>query len=245
MNIAKQTPYTTPAFEIKGSAFTMIVLCLKTGDLLSFERQILSHLARTPDFFNHDPVILDLESVTEDAALNLSSFMQILRRHKLVPVGVCNGSPEQNQAAVALGLGLFSGFSADTKPAPRPVAAEKEPPVVEHAPFAPTTKIITKPIRTGQQVYAQGGDLVLLGAVNAGAEVLADGNIHVYAPLRGRALAGVKGDTKARIFCHCMEAELVSVAGCYRVIDENLPGDLHGKPVQIYLNGERLMIDPL
>lgn len=107
-----------------------------------------------------------------------------------------------------------------------------------------TTRYVYQPIRSGQQIYARGGDLIVLAAVNAGAEIVADGNIHVYAPLRGRALAGVGGDTKARIFCHQMEAELVSLAGHYRVFEDNVPDGLRGKAVQIYLDEkEQLKIE--
>ncbi|MDH5327151.1 MAG: septum site-determining protein MinC, partial [Gammaproteobacteria bacterium] len=105
-----------------------------------------------------------------------------------------------------------------------------------------TSKFIKQPIRSGQRVYAKGGDLVILGAVNHGAEVMADGNIHIYAPLRGRALAGLDGNSESRIFCHSMEAELVAVAGNYRVFEDKVPADLYKKSVQIYLEGEQLKI---
>jgi septum site-determining protein MinC len=104
--------------------------------------------------------------------------------------------------------------------------------------------VITQPVRSGRQVYAHQGDLVVLATASPGAELLADGHIHVYGPLRGRALAGVSGDTRARIFCRSLEAELVSVAGYWRVRDD-IPEDLIGKPVQIFLEDERVMIEPL
>ena len=105
--------------------------------------------------------------------------------------------------------------------------------------------IIDRPVRTGQQVYAKGGVLIVLALVSHGAEVIVDGNIHLYAPLRGRALAGARGDTNARIFTTCMEAELVSIAGIYRSLDENLPTSIAGKPSQIYLDQEKLVIEAL
>jgi septum site-determining protein MinC len=100
-------------------------------------------------------------------------------------------------------------------------------------------------VRTGQRVFAQSGDLTLLDGVNSGAEVLAVGSIHAYGPLRGRALAGVNGDTKARIFTRCMEAELVSIAGCFRVLEDDLGPQIQGKPAQVYLDGERIVIEAL
>ncbi|MBN3757908.1 septum site-determining protein MinC [Paraburkholderia sp. Tr-20389] len=106
------------------------------------------------------------------------------------------------------------------------------------------TTVIDKPLRSGQRIYAK-GDLVVLGMVSNGAEVIAEGNIHIYAPLRGRALAGVHGNHDARIFCTCLEAELISIAGIYRTTENPLPADVHGKPVQIWLDEEKLMIEPL
>ncbi len=107
------------------------------------------------------------------------------------------------------------------------------------------TKTITRPVRSGQQVYAKGGDLIVLAAVNAGAEVVADGNIHIYGPLRGRALAGAQGDREARIFCLDMEAELVAIAGCYQMVDESVSKDIRGRTVQAYLDGDKMCFDKL
>ncbi|HMC46916.1 MAG TPA: septum site-determining protein MinC, partial [Caballeronia sp.] len=114
------------------------------------------------------------------------------------------------------------------------------------APTAPVPKttIIDRPLRSGQQVYAK-GDLVVLGLVSYGAEVIAEGNIHIYAPLRGRALAGVHGNLDARIFCTCLEPELISIAGIYRTMETPLGPDVLGKSVQIWLDEEKLMIEPL
>jgi len=107
-----------------------------------------------------------------------------------------------------------------------------------------TTTVVDKPLRSGQRIYAK-GDLVVLGLVSYGAEVIAEGNIHIYAPLRGRALAGVQGNHDARIFCTCLEPELISIAGIYRTTENPLPADVLGKPVQIWLDEEKLMIEPL
>ena len=105
--------------------------------------------------------------------------------------------------------------------------------------------IIDKPLRSGQQVYARGGDLIVLAVVSFGAEVIADGSIHVYAPLRGRAIAGAQGDAGARIFTAQMEPQLVSVAGVWRNFESNLPPEVAGKPAQVRLEGESLRIEPL
>lgn len=131
-------------------------------------------------------------------------------------------------------------------PAPEPVAeAAAEPAPVPAAMPMATGKLVTTPVRSGQQLYAKGTDLVLVAAVNQGAEVLADGHVHVYGPLRGRALAGASGDRNARIFTTCLEADLLSIAGIYQVIDDQTAAGLYGKPAQIYLQGDSLKIEPL
>jgi septum site-determining protein MinC len=136
------------------------------------------------------------------------------------------------------------------KPADPAAASEIAAPPCAEAPSeqsvaAAPTLIIDRPLRSGQQVYARGGDLVVLGAVNFGAELIADGSIHVYAPLRGKAIAGARGNTSARIFSTCMEPELISIAGTYRTTDNPLPAEVIGKPAQIRLDGERLVYEPL
>ena len=110
--------------------------------------------------------------------------------------------------------------------------------------FRPTM-IINKPVRTGQRIYAEGANLVVLSVVNAGAELIADGDIHIYAPLRGRAIAGAQGNENARIFIHSLEAELISIAGCFKVFENGIPENLRGKPVQVHLDRSDLIIQPL
>jgi len=122
-----------------------------------------------------------------------------------------------------------------------PVEVRVEVPAASGAP----TMIVDKPLRSGQQVYAKGCDLIVTAVVNHGAEVIADGSIHVYAPLRGKAIAGAKGNTQARIFSTCMEPELLSIAGTYRTTENPLPANVKGKPAQIRLEGDRLVFDPI
>jgi septum site-determining protein MinC len=127
-------------------------------------------------------------------------------------------------------------------------AAEVTPAVVREIP-GPSTMVIDKPIRSGQKIYARGADLVVLAMVNQGAEVVADGNIHVYAPLRGKAMAGARGNVSARIFSLCLEPELISIAGIYRTSETPLPANVAGKPAQVRLSSEdgqdKLLIEPL
>ena len=229
----------SPPFELKGSLFTLTVMYLHTVNQTVIARHLDDKIRQAPGFFTNAPVVIDLEAlaVTPDT-VDFTSLQALLRGRGMIPVGVRNGSSHLQATAVLAGLPVLpEGRST--------VAAKKseKPERHEHFP-AKRSKIITQPVRSGQQIYAPDGDLILLGAISPGAEVLADGNIHIYGSLRGRALAGVKGDTEARIFCLSLEAELVSVAGNYRVIEEVAAVE-QGKPVQIYLLENRLMIEPL
>jgi septum site-determining protein MinC len=147
--------------------------------------------------------------------------------------------PEQNHPN---GKDIKSSKAKQEEETPETSAPEPLPTAV---PQQKPAMIVTRPVRTGQQIYAKDTDLILLNLVSAGAEVLADGNIHVYAPLRGKAMAGVKGNRQARIFTQCMQAELVSIAGKYRAIDQGLPQDIANKPAQIYIEQDKLMITAL
>ena len=249
-------------FELRSASMTLVVVALKTTDMLAIERELTARFADTPEMFNHDPVVIDIAQAEGDPlALDYARLASLLRQFKMVAAAVRGGSPEQMAAAAEAGLGeapeaLPPATRTQTPavaapppveaapppaPAPEPVAAAPEQ--VQTA--AITTLIVDKPLRSGQQVYARGGDLVVLAAVNFGAEVIADGSIHVYAPLRGKAIAGARGNNDARIFSTCMEPELISIAGTYRTTDNPLPDTVIGKPAQIRLDGERLVFEPL
>ena len=167
----------------------------------------------------------------------------------MVPLAVRGGSAAQMEAALAAGL-LAAPDASPTRsadPAPvQEVVREVIHEVVREVPVAAAgALVIDKPLRSGQQVYARGTDLVVMALVNHGAEVIADGNVHVYAPLRGKAIAGARGNTDARIFSTCMEPELVSIAGIYRTTEVALPASVLGKPAQVRLVGEKMLIEPL
>jgi len=247
-------------FELRSASMTLVVVALKTTDMMAIERELTARFADTPEMFNHDPVVIDIAQAEGDPlALDYAGLAVLLRRFKMVPAAVRGGSPEQMAAAAEAGLGeapdalpaaARASVSAPAVAEPVPVEAVAEP-VAETVPTAPVppsavaTLIVDKPLRSGQQVYARGGDLVVLAAVNFGAEVIADGSIHVYAPLRGKAIAGARGNNDARIFSTCMEPELISIAGTYRTTDNPLPDNVLGKPAQIRLDGERLVFEPL
>ena len=244
---------------LKGSVFTLPILKLSSCDLDLIEKDLTLRLSTAQSFFKHAAVVIDLE-FTRDLGeeIRFSQLEALLRKHSLVPVGVQNGTQQQNDAAINAGFAILTGQSVDkiierdkpkqTKPAGDGDSRQQQdvaPKISTSIVVSDASKMITQPIRSGQRTYAKGGDLVLLGAVNAGAEVMADGNLHIYAPLRGRALAGLDGNTESRIFCQSMEAELVAIAGNYRVFEDNMPPEIYRKSVQIYLEGEQLIIEPI
>jgi len=233
-------------FDLKSAALTLVALVLKTTDGVALDRELEERFGNVPDFFDHDPVVLDLSQVRE-AATDFAALIAVLRKHKMVPIAAKGGSAHQMEAALAAGLIEAPDTAGPNAPPRAPAVPEvvlteviREVPVT-----APATLVVDKPLRSGQQVYARGGDLVVLAVVSFGAEVIADGNIHVYAPLRGRAIAGAKGNADARIFTTCMEPQLVSIAGVYRTTETELPADVLGKPAQVRLDGERLVVEAL
>lgn len=200
---------------------------------------------QAPGFFRHMPVIIDLEALSKQGAMPMfAELVEVLREHGLVPVGVRNGSKEQHNAATETGLGLLR--ESQSKPTEQVEATTHVQPkqAKRFKKNARKNRLLVRPIRSGQQVYAPDGDLVIVASAGAGSELLADGCIHVYGPLRGRALAGINGDKMARIFCQSLEAELVAVAGHYRT-NEDLDPEIKNKPAQIWLDDMRLMISPL
>jgi septum site-determining protein MinC len=212
-------------FQIRGHLQTLIALRLLEPRDERFFLALQQALARSPEFFRHAPVVLDAGPVAGQPPLNLAEFGRRLRQQHLIPVGLQNGDDAWNRVAIGAGLALV--------PSGRPVklpAQEQRPAAT--APRRNQTIVLSEPVRAGQQVYAEGGDLIALAPVSPGAEVLADGHIHVYSRLRGRAHAGVEGDQGARIFCHSLEAELVSIAGVY-VVNEEIDARFLGKRVQI------------
>lgn len=253
-----------PGAELKASAFTLSVVRLLSSELENVERDVRDKISTGPRFFANAPVILDLGRVRDSGSdLDFVALVRLLKELALVPVGVRHATPAQQEAAVDAGLAIVKGgrtrelptgpeqqvASNDTagerqipEPTPPP---PKLPRSTESSDSSIRAKTVYRPVRSGQQIYAKDGDLVILGAVNAGAEVVSDGNVHVYGPLRGRALAGVQGDRQARIFCLSMAAELVAIAGRYQVLDETVPREVRGQAVQVYLDGEKLRFELL
>lgn len=246
----------TQLIEFKGTTLPVVSVTLR-----SLHPEHLAQTARElfgdDAFFDGDAAVLELDQLDTagETTPDWAAIRTILGAYGLNLIGV-RGAEALRESAAAAGLPSLAAFKrtprSGAEPEPAPVSEAPPPAPTAETPPAPAplttftpTMIIDRPLRSGQQAYARGGDLVVLAAVNAGAEVIADGSIHVYGPLRGRAIAGAKGDTEARIFSTCMEPQLVSIAGTYRTTDTALPADVHGQPAQVRLSGDKLLVDAL
>jgi septum site-determining protein MinC len=245
---------TKAVFEFKSATLPLIAVILKTADLAVLAAALDVQLADSPDFFEQEPVVIDLSLLQEEgvaADIDFAALRGLLARHQTQPIAVRGGSDAQNAAARAAGLALAAMPVAPVPRAPAPpaepaAARADAPQIVREVPVpANGTLVIDRPLRSGQQVYARGGDVIVTAVVSFGAEVIADGNIHVYAPLRGKAIAGARGNTEARIFSTCLEAQLVAIAGIYRTSEIPLPTAVLGKSAQIRLDGKKLVIDAI
>ncbi|MCB1784635.1 MAG: septum site-determining protein MinC [Gammaproteobacteria bacterium] len=239
MSEAPARTTSSPApFDMKAGQFTIPTLVLRELDTAGLDAFLAQQVARLPSFFDQAPVAIDLSGLNQrDQLEEFPMIVGMLRGHGMIPVGVRGGSEEQKAQALALELAVM--------PAGRKVSTPQAPAAPREA-AQPTSRtlIVDKPVRSGQRIYADAGDLVLLAGVSSGAEIMADGHIHAYGPLRGRAMAGVSGDAGARIFCRELGAELVSIAGRYRV-SENLESRFLGRSVQISLSGDALRFELL
>ncbi|MEZ1316353.1 septum site-determining protein MinC [Pseudomonas fluorescens] len=232
-----------PVFQLKGSMLAITVLELARNDLDSLDRQLAAKVAQAPGFFSNAPLVLALDKLpASEGTVDLPGLMRICRQHGLRTLAIRASRIEDIAAAIAVDLPVLPPSGARERALEPLEAAAPKKPEKPPEPTIKPTKIITSPVRGGQQVYAQGSDLVVISSVSPGAELLADGNIHVYGAMRGRVLAGVKGDTKARIFCQQMTAELVSIAGHYKVSEDLRRDPLWGAGVQVSLSGDVLNI---
>jgi septum site-determining protein MinC len=244
VRIAFMPPKEASTFELKNGTVDALHLVIKTGEVDVLREELIARYGAMPDFFAGDAVAIDLRRLPAESQVPLSELTELLRGLQLSTIGVV-ALEAQHEWVGASGLTLFpdrdrrSPLPVEPEPAAAPLIAD---PAMPRAAAAAT--IVEKPLRSGQRIYAD-GDLVVLGVVSHGAEIIAGGNIHVYAPLRGRALAGVRGDRDARIFCTCMEPELISIAGIYRTVETALPDDVQGKAAQVRLLGERLLVEAL
>ena len=243
--LAGRSPST---FEIKSASLPLLALRLKSPDLAVLAEELTKQYGDMPDFFEDDAVVLDLSMLAPedaDTAIDFQRLGELLHERRLRLLAVRGASESQRAAATSVGLLLAPDVHVQAAPRPQ----EQAPAPVSADLPTPGALVIDRPLRSGQQVYARGRDLVVLAMVNAGAEVVADGHIHVYAPLRGRALAGARGWPEARIFAREMRPDLVSIAGVYRTSEEPLPADIWGQSATVRLvstdAGDKLVFDPI
>ena len=260
-----------PAFELKSAQLTLVALLIKTSDLAKLAAELLKKFGpngESPDFFDTDGVVLDFSQ----SGLSLphpqwNLLLNTLNQCRLVASAVRGlddasmavakksgiaeappeirrpATPKASPAAAPSAVVPNAALPEPTQPSPSPVIT---PPAAREG--GNPTMVVSKPLRSGQKVYARGADLIVMAMVNRGAEVIADGNIHVYAPLRGKAMAGARGNTSARIFALALEPELVSIAGVYRTTEQELGPDVLGKPAQVRLSDdgkEKIIIEAL
>lgn len=232
------------AFELKGELSTLSVLRLKDRDIGRIAHELAAKVKLAPGFFSSTPIIIDLKDLNDDEILlDFAAIKATLIEYGLVPIGVRNAQTKQQRAAAAIGLALLRDEPVEYRADEKSGASSQSGSSADARPSCKSL-MIARPVRSGQQIYARECDLVVLTQASPGSELLADGNIHIYGSLRGRALAGIHGDTGARIFCQSLEAELIAIAGNYKLIDD-IEHSLRGRPVQIYLQKQHLIISPL
>lgn len=230
---------------VHGGMYTVMVVQVDDPNDPNFESRLAEQVARSPSFFANAPVVIDLKNATGLATADaFQSLKRLFKRQHLIAVGITNANGTQVRAAMNADLAAFPSGGArrsepaeTAPPAPAPESRTAAPMPESQAPVALSggkSKIITQPVRSGTQIYARGTDLVILASVGAGAEVIADGHVHIYGALRGRAIAGASGDTEARIFTSKLEAELLCVAGQY-LVSEAIGQEFRGQAVQIGL----------
>jgi septum site-determining protein MinC len=244
------------ALEFKSSAFNIPALILTNPKITEIRQQLQKKISQAPDFFKNSPLLIDLHELTKQQAdIDIRNLVKTLRSLHFLPVAITGGTDKQNAVAIELGIAIQSVHTLSnlaTSSIEEPISAHhtvhsetSEPQVInviENVSFV-ENKVITQPVRSGQRIYAK-GDLTVLAPVNSSAELMAEGNIHIYAPMRGRALAGVLGNTDSRIFCSDLQAELISIAGIYRLSDDLTENFTH-ELVQIYLHDQALLIKKL
>ena len=248
-------------FELEGMVSTVTVLRLSTPDLAAIKRELRTKLEQLPGFFLDAPIVVDLsglEGTDEDSEVHerdrvevpLRALADMLRELKVVPIGIRNLREERRAEARAAGFGVLRGGGKRAGQKSREGATgandapQSERGAGQQQSGSQGALILRTPLRGGQVCYAEQCDAIVLAAVNTGGEIIADGNIHIYGTLRGRALAGAHGNEDARIFCRSLEADLVAIAGCYLRADE-IPAKTRGKPAQIYLENGNLVVAEL
>ena len=251
-----KTPSSLP-IEIKISTVVAISAILHSSDPIAIDAALKQMTGGTSDFFEDEFAVIDIGALRpEPSYIDWRALVDLLKKYRLNAVAVRGATPTMADAVRALGLALDDGAAGAGRARVDVAAASPAAPVVQAAPAPaaqpqPTTAaplpamVVDIPVRAGQRVYARGCDLIVTAAVNNGAEIIADGSIHVYAPMHGRALAGASGNAEARIFGLSLQPELVSIAGVYRTFDDGFPAELARQPAQIRLVGDRIDISSM
>ena len=239
---SKKTPNTSLALEFKSSNFSVPVLALSSDDLITIEQQLQEKASVAPEFFKNLPVVIDLQAFNKlKYNIDIAALTAVIKKSGLLPIGIHGGNAQQNKQALDLLIPVHSVSHGVTSEETQKQQAPA--PTRDTVARDTSTMLITQPIRSGQRIYAT-GDVIITAQVSSGAEIMAEGNIHVYNTLRGRASAGIQGNKEARIFCFDLQAELISVAGNYKV-SEDIDASVRNKPVQIYLQNQALIIQDL
>ena len=242
---AIDTPRTV--IDIRYSEVGLVQVRIRTTDPRAIQNELAGRVAAAPHFFRRIAVCLDLSALEKTPEVaEIHAVIEAVRRVGMLSVGLAGDVVELETVASALNLPILSSFRTPTRPAPILEPEQAAPTTPEPAPADSnvSTLIHNQPVRSGQRIYARNRDLIVNAGVAAGAEVMADGCLHIYGPLRGRAMAGARGDPAARVFCQEFDAELVSIAGVFRVF-ETIPAELAGMPVQAWLAGEDLHFAPI
>jgi len=223
---------TNQAFQFRAGYTSCLTFEFLQHDLALVDQQLMSMVSSAPDFFQGAVVVIDLSKLSQEIIVEFAELKSLMRKHGIVTIGVSGGTKLQQHAAKQASLAVVN--------LSKTIRRDKE------APVAWQTKLVTQPIRSGVQIYAKSGDLIVTNQVSSGAELLADGHIHIYGCLRGRVLAGVNGNEAARIFCRALDAELIAIAGCYLTRDDltsmSIPAD---QLLQIHLENDKLKIETL
>ena len=244
---AIDTPRTV--IDIRYSEVGLVQVRIRTTDPRAILNELAGRVAAAPHFFRRVAVCLDLSALEKTPEVaEIHAVIEAVHRVGMLSVGLAGDVVELETVANALNLPILSSFRTPTRPAPvlepEQAAATTPEPAPAPAESNVSTLIHNQPVRSGQRIYARNRDLIVNVGVAAGAEVMADGCLHIYGPLRGRAMAGARGDPAARVFCQEFDAELVSIAGVFRVF-ETIPAELAGLPVQAWLAGEDLHFAPI
>jgi septum site-determining protein MinC len=230
----KMTEVAQKSFRLKADMVALTVMQLQTINLGEIAVELKLTISKAPRFFEKAPLVIDVREVNANG-LDLAGLLGLFKEYSIVPIGIRGLNELQQTAAEELGLPCLQA----------PSVVEGKPAVAKQSAAAPLpegAKVLTKAVRAGTKVYAKGQDLIVIGPVNVGAECIADGNIHVYGPLRGRALAGASGNAEARIFCHSLEAELIAIAGHYQVRENMQVPTENAGMLQIFLSDNKLSI---